>query len=241
MSEPWFKTAFEEHYLTLYAHRSASEAQKHFSQIVQLAQLDGVQGSILDLGCGNGRYSEVLREHGHHVVGLDFSDVLLRNAQHHHPKEHWVRGNMLHLPFKSSFERVLSLFTSFGYFDSDADNHQVLANMGSALQEGGLLYLDFLNPAQVKAADWSTISNNSLTIKSKKSFDHDLNMVFKDVEVYKENILMTKYQERVKLLDIKWFNDHAEEIGLQLIRVYGDYYGSEYSNDSPRQVMIFEK
>lgn len=241
MTEPWFKSAFKKHYLQLYAHRSREEAKQHLPQIIELAQLNGMEGRILDLGCGNGRYSELLRLEGHRVTGLDYSEDLLNEAQRLQPQAQWLRGNMLNLPFDACFERVLSLFTSFGYFDGDDDNLQVINNMAMALKEGGLLYLDFLNPGQVEAADWSMVEQNGLGLKSKKSFERKLNMIVKDVEVHENNELQYRYQERVKLYEPSWFESAAEACGLEVKHRFGDYSGAPFENNSPRQITVFTK
>ncbi len=241
MTEPWFKSAFQKHYLQLYAHRSREEAKRHLPQIIHLAQLDGIQGRILDLGCGQGRYSELLRLRGHKVTGLDYSKDLLHEAQQLQPRAEWLRGNMLNLPFDSCFERVLSLFTSFGYFDRDQDNLQVLNNMATVLKDEGLIYLDFLNPNQVEAADWSEVEQNGLRLKSKKSFETQLNMIVKDVEVYENNELQYRYQERVKLYQPSWFESAAEACGLRVKHRFGDYLGAPLNDSSTRQITVFTK
>ena len=51
---------------------------------------------------------------------------------------------MRQLDFVDEFDRVLLLFTSFGYFE-DRENEQVLENMVRALKPGGCLMFDIPN------------------------------------------------------------------------------------------------
>jgi SAM-dependent methyltransferase len=243
LSEPWFKKAFEGHYLEVYAHRNLQEAQAHLPQIIQLAQLEhlSAHSKILDLGCGQGRYSILLKNAGYRIVGLDYSKDLLNQAKSSDPAAHWLRGNMLQLPFRESFDRVLSLFTSFGYFDVDEMNLQVLQEMASCLKLGGLLYLDYLNPQSVQASPWARQEQGDYFIHSQKNVDTQLNMIHKDVEIFREDQLIAEYQERVKLYGQDWFQAAANLCSLNLDAIYGDYEKSHYSPMSPRQIMIFRK
>ena len=241
MSEPWFKKAFESHYVEVYAHRNQQEAQEHLPQISQLAQLHNNDGPILDLGCGQGRYTQLLREAGHTVVGLDYSEHLLRIAQERSGETTLVRGNMLSLPFSHCFSRILSLFTSFGYFDRDTDNQQVLSEMASALSPKGVLYLDFLNPNNVQESPWTEQNIGELVMRSQKKINAQLNMVIKDIEIFKDGQQVSAYQERVKLYDDAWFLSSAEAFGLRHKASYGDYLGGEPTQHSPRRIYLFEK
>jgi demethylmenaquinone methyltransferase/2-methoxy-6-polyprenyl-1,4-benzoquinol methylase len=55
--------------------------------------------SVLDLACGTGDLCRLLTGRGHSVVGLDFSEGMLRAA---HTSAPLVRADALHLPFASS-------------------------------------------------------------------------------------------------------------------------------------------
>ena len=92
--------------------------------------------TILDAPCGAGRHSLELAGMGYRVIGLDFSDYLLQQAQNRwkvtrvspeYPA--FVQGNLLTLPFQpNSFDHIICLFTSFGYGDNLEENLQVLRN-----------------------------------------------------------------------------------------------------------------
>ncbi len=63
-----------------------------------------------------------------------------------------VRADMRRLPIRArSVDACLSLFTSFGYFESDAEHAETLAGMASTLRPGGWFVIDFLNAAQVRS------------------------------------------------------------------------------------------
>ena len=56
----------------------------------------------------------------------------------------YQQGDMRSITFEDEFDRVMLLFTAFGYF-TDEENLQVLINARKALKPGGMLIFDTLN------------------------------------------------------------------------------------------------
>ena len=89
-------------------------------------------GSLLDVGCGTGAHSLVLRDHGWDVVGLDASDDMLRLARAR--GLHVVRADAANLPFDDeSFAAAVSIWT---HTDVDAFT-KVVAEVARVLRRGG--------------------------------------------------------------------------------------------------------
>jgi SAM-dependent methyltransferase len=103
---------------------------------------------ILDLACGFGRHSNRLAALGYDVTGVDYTPGFLAIARQVAGKlgvrVDYQQGDMRQIDFVDRFDRVLLLFTSFGYF-TDAENLRVLENMVRALKPGGKLGLDIPN------------------------------------------------------------------------------------------------
>jgi ubiquinone/menaquinone biosynthesis C-methylase UbiE len=242
VESPWFSKAFGAFYTDVYAHRNEAEAQAHLPSILKLAKLSEGQYNILDLGCGQGRYTHLINQHGHHIVGLDYSSELLHLAHSDYPQLSLCRGNMLQLPFVNHFDRVLSLFTSFGYFENDHDNFTVLQQMSDCLKNKGLLYLDFLNANLVQPSDWEEKQLGRFLQISKKEILPNLNLVQKTIKLYHENDLKYQYHEKVKLYDLDWFILKTQSLQLHLKQTFGDYQANPYDpNSSPRLILVFEK
>lgn len=83
-----------------------------------------VQGkTVLDIGCGSGRYAVALAERGAHVTGIDFAGPMLELAR---KNAHGARaevppvfldGDFLHYAFAQSFDITLAM----GFFDYTQD------------------------------------------------------------------------------------------------------------------------
>ena len=65
---------------------------------------------ILDLGCGNGRFFELLKTKSIDYTGIDNSKKLISLAKKKHSGQNFLVGNALDLPFEdSSFDLVYSI------------------------------------------------------------------------------------------------------------------------------------
>ena len=98
---------------------------------------------MLDCPCGQGRHAHLLAEAGFDVDGVDYSEDLLEVARTRGVSKslRYKRCDMRSLPKKwsSTFDAVLNLFTSFGFFDTPADDFQVLEEFARVLKPGGVL------------------------------------------------------------------------------------------------------
>jgi len=152
---PWYVHAFGPLYLTVYGHRDDAEARRNAPRISKLLSLRP-RSRVLDLACGDGRYARAFSSMGHRVTGLDLSEDLLEEAKQRSPglpgAPTYLRADMREIPFFAQFDAVLSLFTSFGYFDERVDDEKVLEGVERALVPGGRLLLDLPNPEQVRSS-----------------------------------------------------------------------------------------
>ncbi len=65
---------------------------------------------ILDLGCGNGRFYEVLKEKEINYFGIDFSEKLIEIAKQKYPKAKFQVADVLNLPFPNNyFDKIYSI------------------------------------------------------------------------------------------------------------------------------------
>jgi SAM-dependent methyltransferase len=108
--------------------------------------------NLLDLACGVGRHSIVFARRGFKVTGLDYSKPFLREAGNAARKAgqeiRFVRGDMKDLRphfAASEFGLVVSLYNSFGYFESRRDDFKMLKEVYRVLRPGGAFVINTLN------------------------------------------------------------------------------------------------
>ena len=145
----WFEEWFGEEYLQLYPHRDFAEAERAVGLI--LDRVGFTAGwRVLDVACGAGRHARAFQAAGAHCIGLDLSAALLKVASEVTTAP-LVRADMRALPVRAgSMDLTVNLFTSFGYFDHDAEHALALGEMVATLRPGGWFVIDFLNARSVR-------------------------------------------------------------------------------------------
>ncbi len=141
MTDPKFDAdgVFDDDYLDLFYGPLEERSDAETDLVWRLLDLQpGME--VLDLACGHGRIANRLAARGCTVTGLDATEIFLRRARADAADRavsvDYVLGDMRELPWQGRFDRVVSWFTAFGYFD-DAQNRQVLAEIARVLKPGG--------------------------------------------------------------------------------------------------------
>ncbi|HZG87110.1 class I SAM-dependent methyltransferase [Paenibacillus sp.] len=238
MNKPWYERTFCEDYLAVYKHRDVKGAEHEVRAMSAWLRLPP-RASVLDLCCGTGRHSVVLRRLGYSVVGVDLSETLLAVARKREPNGiRWVRGDMRAVPLAERFDAVLNLFTSFGYFESDAENEKVLREMHRLLRPGGRFVIDFLNPSYTKEhlVPRSTKRDGPLYIEETRTIQ--AGCVVKTIRVSERGASARTYEERVKLYELSDFVRMLKGAGLTLLRAFGDYDGSDYEEARSKRLIL---
>jgi SAM-dependent methyltransferase len=143
----WFEEIFDEDWLRTLQPVSGDQLRRQVDFLEESLQ-PSVESQILDLGCGEGRHTIELAGRGYQVTGYDLSlPLLIRaadDAQRRSIQVNFIHGDFRELAFQEQFDAVYSLFTSFGYFDDDA-NRKMIHAVSAALRVGGRLLLDVVN------------------------------------------------------------------------------------------------
>ncbi len=231
----WYKDWFGEKYLALYAHRDAEEAVRHVDFVERLFTGRRPR-AVLDLACGAGRHTEELRRRGHRALGVDLSLTLL--AQN--PALPRVAGDMRRLPFADrSFEWVLNFFTSFGYFEGERENFEVLEEIHRLLAPGGRFLIDLFNRDKVisELVPEETQERDGLRVEIERWYDSRAQRVNKkirlvdgdDSETHVESV--RAYRKEEVTIGLQW-------AGLEVNGVYGNFGGEGFERDSPRLIVV---
>jgi SAM-dependent methyltransferase len=235
----WFERWFGEEYLALYPHRDEREAAAALGMVE--ANLGELKVSrALDLACGAGRHARLLRERWW-TAGFDLSLPLLEKAREADPGGFYVRGDMRALPYVDhGFDLVVNLFTSFGYFDNDAQHLRVLAEVARVTRRGGKFVLDFLNPGHVRSTlvpkETSNLGGRSVEVRREISSDD--RFVVKTIASGGDAPGEQAFVERVRLFDRDDLETMLEESGFGVEQVLGDYAGGPHSERSPRTIVF---
>lgn len=240
----WFAAWFDSaHYHRLYAHRDTIEAAELVDALVRrLAPPAGA--SILDLGCGSGRHARRLAAHGFAVTGLDLSAASLARAQQRPGAPVRFVLQDMRRPFGTrAFDCVVSLFTSFGYFDDPVDHHAVVDNIARALRPGGRVVLDYLNIASVEPRLVPEEIAEYAGVVYRVSRWSDAAAIYKRIVVEDPAAPgPVSFVERVTKLAARDFARLFARAGLVVEALFGDYALGAFEADvSPRLILVARK
>ncbi|TFF67543.1 methyltransferase domain-containing protein [Candidatus Thorarchaeota archaeon] len=119
--------------------RMESTPEEVTNLIELLAIEDG--NTILDLCCGIGRHTLEFARCGFTVVGVDrtkqYVETARKTAQDEGLDVEFVVDDMRTFTREAAFDAILSMYTSFGYFDAHEEQMRVLRNVYSSLKPGG--------------------------------------------------------------------------------------------------------
>src|SRR5260370_24585009 len=158
----WFDddAFWRELYTFMFPETRVADAHEHIAKALALAKPRGK--SVLELCCGPGRCSIALAKKGLRVTGVDKTEYLLNKARGKAKAARvnieWVQQDMRDFVRPGSFALVLSMFTSFGYFDDRQDDMTVLQNMFTSLQPGGACLIEVLGKERLAKILQPTIS-----------------------------------------------------------------------------------
>ncbi len=96
---------------------------------------------ILDVGCGNGRLLELLKEYNPNYLGIDFSQKLIDQAKKKWPDYNFQIGDALDLSSLSQKFDIVFLIASLHHIPSQKLRIKVLRNVYSVLKPNGKLLM----------------------------------------------------------------------------------------------------
>jgi len=234
--EHWFDTPF---YHILYDYRNDDEARHFMTNLVDHLKLDK-DNKILDLPCGKGRHAVFLHEKGFQITGADLSENSISYAKQFEKEGLNFEIHDMRNPLMGDYDAIFNLFTSFGYFNQESTNIQVLKNFKSALRPGGHIVIDFLNLERViqNLVPEQFISKKGVDFIIKKRVSD--NFIIKTIDV-KHNDQVHHYIEKVQALDLDKMKLFAKAAGLEIQEIFGDYDLNPFHKSHSERLILLMK
>lgn len=201
---------------------------------------------ILDLCCGTGRHCLELARQGFDVVGVDrtasFIEKAKQNAQKGNLAVDFVVGDMKEFCKPNSFDIVMNLFGSFGYFEDVNDDRQVVRNMYATLRPGGRFLIETMGKEiaarEFRERNWSEHGDAFILAERKPiqnwSRIHTRWIIIKGSQRLEHTVSVRSYSA-VELSSL------LSDQGFVNVRVYGDLGGRDYDHEAKRLVVIGTK
>lgn len=236
--EDWFGSKY---YSLLYKHRDDKEARLFLDNLISFLKIPA--GSrIIDCGCGKGRHSVYLGQKGFSVTGVDLSEQNISESKKYEGNNleffvHDIR-NLFRVNY---YDVALNLFTSFGYFENDAENNKVVRATAATLKKGGWFVLDFMNAekeiGQLRPEEKFQVENIDFRIARSAS----KKCIMKQIHI-SEKGNDCSYRENVRAYGRQELETFFRKNGLEVVHLFGNYELEPFvAASSDRLILIGRK
>jgi D-alanine-D-alanine ligase len=197
-----------------------------FTSILNLPK----ESAILDLACGQGRHSLELAQRGFtNITGLDRSHYLIRKAksvmQQEGLKVSFKEGDARKLPFPpDTFDAVMILGNSFGYFESNEDDIMILKEVFRVLKPDGTFLIDVADGSYLRShfqpRSWEWIDKKYFVCRERSLAKDNERLISREIisHVEKGVIVDQFYAER--LYSYEMLSDIFSKSGYQYIKFH---------------------
>ncbi len=217
-------------------------------QIDDIRKLSGVgTGAVLDLCCGPGRHSVPLAKAGFDVTAVDLQAFLLGKAEEYATRENvaieFVEEDMRQFKRTESFDLIINMFSSFGYFENPKEDIKVLENASHSLRSGGRIVLDIRGKeihAMENVENFSHEMPNGDLIFHRTRTNDDWTRAH-STWVYVHGERAHTFALTYNLYSGAELRALLRKAGFSDVQVYGDLKGAPYNHKAKRLVAVAGK
>ncbi len=232
-------------YHYMFTEKRFEDAPEEIEKVLALIKPKGK--AVLDLCCGPGWYSIDLVRKGFKVTGVDRTKFLLdkakARAQKAKAKVEWVQMDMRDFIRPETYDIVLSMFTSFGYFDNKHEDMAVLSNIYTSLKPGGVFLMELMGKETLARIFQPTradiLPDGTKVISHCEIFD-EWTRVGNEWIIIK-NGRAKSYTFHHTIYSGQELRDRLEQTGFMSVKLYGNLAGDEYGLNSERLIVVGNK
>jgi len=206
-----------------------------FSKVLNLS----LEDKVLDLCCGQGRHSlELARGGFENVEGLDRSHYLIQKAKVAAKKEglkvRFREGDARKLPYPTdSFDVVMILGNSFGYFETIEDDMRVLKEVFRILKPWGRFLLDVSDGEYLREhfqpRSWEWIDKNHFVCRERSLSLDKQRLISREIVSHVEKGVIVDQFYAERLYDHEGLNELLKKADFSDVIIHG-----AISSDSQR-------
>ncbi|MDA7704891.1 methyltransferase domain-containing protein [Rickettsiales bacterium] len=229
----WWKTLFNSLYLKTDGDVVENNINTEFEVDLLIGKLDlKKEDNILDLCCGQGRHSLELGMRGfNNVSGIDRSRYLIRLARKRAQKNglfmRFSEGDARKIRLQSdTHDCVYLMGNSFGYFEQEDDDANVLKSIKRILKSNGKLALDITNGEFLRnnfeSRSWEWIDQNQFVCRERSLSADKERIISREVIVHAEKGVITDQFYAERLYDENQIKSLLKKVGFENISVEKD-------------------
>lgn len=215
-------------------------------------------GSVLELGSGTGRLTVPLHRHGTRIVGVDYTEAMLRQVaprarRSRTTRPPLARGDATRLPFAdASFRLVMAPYGFLQSLLSDVMLGRTLREAWRVLEPGGVLGIDLVPDVPKwreytrKVVFFSPAGPRGLPVTLRETVRQDRT---RSLTTFEQEYIegrgatrqVTPFTIRFRTLPLPVIARKAERLGFVVDAVLGDYRGGPWDRRADVWLLIVRK
>ena len=166
-----------------------------------LASFGITEGLVLDLGCGTGKMTRLLKAKGYDMIGVDLSGEMLEIAmEQDHEGILYLQQDMRELELYGTVAAVICVCDSLNYLLEKEDLKQVFSLVNNYLDPGGIFLFDMNTPHKYRDVIGDTVICENREHESfiwENYFDEETSVNEYDLTLFieQESGLFARYEE----------------------------------------------
>lgn len=212
--------------------------------------LGACQGdSVLDLACGFGRHSFEFYRNGFSVTGVDLNSDFISEAKlkviETEASIRFIQADMREFVEPESYNHIVMMYNSFGYFKNPMDDRRVINNCFRSLLPRGKLLISAMGreinqrhmPSGESRHWWEKDGKYRLQecLFNEKSSQLSIKWILLNGSV------SSTFNYDVRLYSKQEFLDLLTEVGFDDIQFYGSLKGTPYDDEAHSLVVTAQK
>ena len=248
-SSTWYVDFFRDDYLNVYHHLFTAERTEREVAFAEHALELKAGARILDLCCGQGRHSLLFAQRGFQVTGLDLNGAYLDAAQESARASNvtlkTIKADMRQIPSQDQFDAIVNMYSSFGYFESEAEDQKVLESAAKSIRPGGRLLLDMLNREWAVANyiqnDWHSGGDGTLYVERRDLDLASSRMHVKFTIIGPHGGRRDSVGHHIRLYTLTETTRLLQQVGLNVTGVFGGFDAEPYAVATRRMIVLAQK
>ncbi len=187
------------------------------------------EGSIVELGCGSGLSAQELIAANYQVLGVDISESMIEIARKRVPQAEFIVKSLFKVDIPAC-NAVLSVGECLNYlFDGNNNLLELFDRIYRALNAGGLLIFDLLQPGQSENLTTQGFkAGTDWLVCYQKDEDPDKQILTRNIISFRkigEWYRKSEEIHRVKLYPVQEIVDRLTQVGfqVQVLSGYGNF------------------
>lgn len=229
----WWRTIFNSLYLKTDADVIENEENTR-NEIDLLIKLTGIEPSdhLLDLCCGQGRHSLELAKRGFGSVrGIDRSRYLIRLARNRAADAklsvRFSEGDARKIKLSpSSLDCVFLMGNSFGYFEKEEEDEEILRAVRDVLRSQGMIFLDIVDGDWMRAnfekRSWEWINQQLFVCRERMLATDGRRLISREVVTDVEKGVLTDQFYAERLYTFSEIEGVLSKLGFTNIQHHGN-------------------